>query len=63
MTLLQDYIAKLHERVEDERSALARGAAASYEEYKHRTGIIQGINLAVELLAETYKSKPPEERN
>ena len=63
MNLLQDYANKLNERADDERAALGRGAATSFDDYRHRTGIIAGINLAMVILTDVYKSKPPEERN
>lgn len=63
MTLLEDYIGEVKKRISEEVAALARGAAPSYDEYTRKVGVIRGLNLAIDILYEIYKSKPPEERD
>ncbi len=40
------FIQKLQEEVEFHTVALAEGSISSYEEYKYKTGFIQGLGLA-----------------
>lgn len=40
------YMSKLREEIEFHTVALAEGALGSFEEYKHKTGLIQGLGLA-----------------
>lgn len=40
------YMEKLQEEVEFYTVSLAEGAINNFEEYKHKTGLIQGLGLA-----------------
>ena len=62
MLLITEYIAKVRERIDAERAALGRGAAANFEEYKRRVGIVAGLEAAITILEDILKVKPKEER-
>jgi hypothetical protein len=63
MKLLSDYIAKLQERIDREKDALARGSASSFDEYARTCGVINGLGLAVTILKDLFQSTPIEERD
>lgn len=63
MKLLSDYAAEVQKRISEEKEALSRGAATSYEEYARRCGKIAGMALALDILKDVFKTTPPEERN
>ena len=60
--LLSEYMAAVQARVDREAKPIAHGEAKSFEDYKHRTGIIKGLQLATAILEDLIKSKPAEER-
>lgn len=63
MKLLSDYVAEVQKRISEEKDALSRGAATSYEEYARRCGKIAGMGMALDILKEVFQTTPPEERN
>jgi hypothetical protein len=63
MTLLSDYVAEVQKRIEREKESLARGSAASYDEYARKCGVISGMGLALEILKDLFQSTPSEERD
>jgi hypothetical protein len=63
MKLLSDYVAEVQKKISEEKDALGRGAAASYEDYTRRVGKIAGMASAVEILRELFKTTPAEERD
>lgn len=63
MKLLSDYVAKIQERIDREKDALARGSANSFDEYTRACGLISGLGLAVTILKDLFQSTPIEERD
>lgn len=41
---------RFYEEVEHRVDALAHGSAENYESYRHQTGVIQGLEIAVEIV-------------
>lgn len=60
--LLSEYVAAVQARVDNEAKAIVRGEAKSFEDYRHQTGVIKGLQRAVTILEDLVKSKPAEER-
>ena len=63
MKLLSDYIAEVQKRIDQEKDALARGAASSFDEYARKCGVINGLGLAINILKDLFQSTPFEERD
>lgn len=63
MKLLSDYVAEVQKRIDQEKDALARGAAASFDEYARKCGVISGLGLAVNILRDLFQNTPIEERD
>jgi hypothetical protein len=45
-------MSKLREEIEFHTVALAEGAMENFEEYKHKTGLIQGLGIAGSIFSE-----------
>ncbi len=63
MLLLTEYVGEIRKRIDSEREALGRGAAASFEDYKRRVGMVSGLETSITILNDLLKTKPSEERN
>jgi hypothetical protein len=63
MRLVSEFLAELKVSVEDERAAITRGAAKTFDEYRYMCGVVKGLESAGRLLEDFVKSKPTEERN
>lgn len=46
------FMSKLREEIEFHTVALAEGAMENFEEYKHKTGLIQGLGIAGSIFSE-----------
>jgi len=46
------FMDKLREEIEFHTVALAEGSISSYDEYKYKTGLIQGLGLAGSIFGE-----------
>lgn len=63
MNLLSEYVAEVQKRIDREKDSLARGAAASFDDYARTCGVISGLGLAVTILKDLFKTIPSEERD
>lgn len=60
--LLSEYLAEVRARIERESKAISSGAAPTFEEYRHRCGVIAGLNSAIRILEDMVSKLPAEER-
>ena len=54
-TPVEYLVSKLNEQVESVTSHLSRGGVANIEEYRRLTGVIQGLNTAIDLIKDLAK--------
>lgn len=50
------FLQMVKEQYESIRDALASGSAQNFDEYKHRTGIVQGLRMALDMMDEAHKT-------
>ena len=54
-TPVEYLVGKLNEQVESVTAHLSRGGVANIEEYRRLTGVIQGLNTAIDLIKDLAK--------
>lgn len=62
MTVLEEVVAELQKRIEDQSRLIASGSATSFEDYHRRCAQVSAYKYVIELIYEIVKIKPREER-
>lgn len=62
MILLSEFVAELKARIERDANSLVGGSATSFEDYRHRVGILKGYAESIKVLEEMVKTTAKEER-
>lgn len=62
MTVLELVLKELDERLAREKREVGKGLCKSYEDYKERCGLINGLEAARSTIVDTWHKMPREER-